>query len=247
MDNWAVSGSKLIDVINKQVPSLDSTVDLVIVLIGANDICGFSTPSQMTSSTLFTSQFQTLLNNIVAKTSPNVQILVLSIPNIYQLWSLFHSNSAATYVWNAASLCQTMLANPTSTAAADVTRRAQVAQYNIDLNTIMSTTCSSFTGGKCAFDNNLVYNLLFTTADIDTHDYFHPICSSPSYGQGALAKKVWNFMNNTLCYRPNTPVPSISPPKPTQKPTLTPTQKPTVKPSLRPTVKPSLMPTGKPA
>ena len=158
-------------------------VDYVTILRGANDVCK-SSVAAMTPVATFRSQFNTALARFTAA-SPNTLILVASVPNIYNLWSILKGNSSARSIWSLGKICQSMLANPTSTAAADVSRRSQVQQRNIDYNTQLAQVCATY--AMCRFDNNTVYNTVFTTSDVNTRDYFHPSTS----GQAKLAAVTW--------------------------------------------------------
>jgi hypothetical protein len=88
-------------------------------------------------------------------------------------------------VWALAGICQSMLKNASSTAQADVDRRARVAQRNRDDNEAIRDVCAQFI--HCRFDNYAAYNLEFTIADVTTRDYFHPSVS----GQAKAATTAW--------------------------------------------------------
>ena len=117
---------------------------------------------------------------------PTAKIFVASIPNVYNLWSIEHTSGGARLIWALGSICQSMLANPTSTSASDTSRRATVQQRNVDFNSQLSQVCAGF--ANCRFDNNAVYNTVFTTSDVNTRDYFHPSTS----GQAKLAQVTWS-------------------------------------------------------
>ena len=138
----------------------------------------------MTPVTTYRTQFQTAMNTLTTG-FPNRRILVLSVPDVYQLWALLHTNSSAVPIWNVAHICQSLLANPTSTAQVDVDRRARVRQRNIDFNTQLSEVCALYP--KCTFDNNAIFNAGFTAADVSDFDYFHPSLQ----GQTNLAAGAW--------------------------------------------------------
>jgi hypothetical protein len=59
---------------------------------------------------------------------PNAQVALMSVPDIYRLWSVGKVSSSARSAWGLFGICQSMLANPTSTAQTDVDRRARVRQ-----------------------------------------------------------------------------------------------------------------------
>ena len=159
-------------------------VDYVTILMGANDACA-SSVATMTPVATFQSQFSTALAHFTTA-SPKTKIFVSSIPNIYNLWSLLHTNGSARFIWAIGSICQSMLANPTSTSKADATRRATVLQRVVDLNTQLATVCGHYS--QCRFDGDAVFNTVFTTSDVNTRDYFHPSTS----GQARLAGVTWS-------------------------------------------------------
>ncbi len=181
--NYAVSGAKMSG-LNSQAGKIASSTEYVTILIGANDVCT-SSVSTMTSVDNFKLQFTTAMNTIVAR-APNAKIYVVSIPDIYNLWSIFKDNASARTRWALYGICQSMLANPTSTKTADVQRRETVRQRNIDFNLALAQVCGQY--ANCRFDGNTVFNTKFTTADVSTRDYFHPSLA----GQAKLALVAWS-------------------------------------------------------
>lgn len=159
-------------------------VDYVTILIGANDACT-KTEAAMTPVATFRGQFQAAMDKL-ATGSPNARVYVLSIPNVYLLWQLFKGNSSARFIWSFAGICQSLLANPTSTQQADIDRRNRVKQRVIDFNAQLQQVCALYT--QCRFDNNAVFNTSYVASDVSTKDYFHPSVS----GQAKLATVAWN-------------------------------------------------------
>jgi hypothetical protein len=160
-------------------------VEYVTVLMGANDVCA-DNESQMTSVDTFRSQFQAAMTKLAAG-SPTTRVYVVSIPDVYNLWDLFHNNSSARQTWFSLQLCQSMLANPASTRQADVDRRARVRQRNIDFNTVLAQVCAQYPNQQCRFDGNAVFNNRVAKSDVSTRDYFHPSLA----GQAKLAAVAW--------------------------------------------------------
>jgi len=80
-----------------------------------------------------------------------------------------------------------MLANPTSTAAADNARRDRVRQRVVDFNTQLAQACAAY-GGNCRFDGNAAFNYPFVAGQVSTWDYFHPNAS----GQQILASMTYD-------------------------------------------------------
>lgn len=181
--NDAATGAKMTD-LNGQMATVNTQhVGYVTVLMGANDACT-STEPQMTPVDTFRAQFQAALDT-VATGSPDARVYVLSIPDVYNLWSILHDNSNARATWGLFSICQSMLVNPQSFAQADVDRCNRVRQRVIDFNTQLAQVC--VTDIHCRFDNNAVFNTAFTPSDVSTRDYFHPSIS----GQALLAANTY--------------------------------------------------------
>ncbi|HEX8024883.1 MAG TPA: SGNH/GDSL hydrolase family protein [Candidatus Limnocylindrales bacterium] len=182
--NDAKTGAKMTDLAGQMTTVAGQHAGYVTVLMGANDVCT-SSESTMTSVTSFRAQFTSAMNNITAA-SPSTLVYVTSIPNIYQLWSVLHTSSSARTVWALFGICKSMLANPSSTAQADVDRRARVLQREVDFNTQLQQVCALY--AQCRFDSLAVFNTAFTSADVTTRDYFHPSIS----GQAKLAAVSWS-------------------------------------------------------
>jgi lysophospholipase L1-like esterase len=178
--NDAKSGAKAADMLGQAQTAVSQGVQYVTMLIGANDACT-STESTMTSVTTYRAQVDAALNTLKAGL-PAAHVLVISIPDIKRLWEVGHTSSSARFAWSLFGICQSMLANPTSTTTADMARRDRVRQRVIDFNTQLAQACAAY-GANCAFDNNAVFNYPFVLSQVSTWDYFHPNTS----GQAALA------------------------------------------------------------
>ncbi|HEY8472418.1 MAG TPA: SGNH/GDSL hydrolase family protein [Natronosporangium sp.] len=156
-------------------------VDYITILIGANDACT-SSEASMTPVSTFRSHIDTALATLKSGL-PEARLLVISIPDIKQLWAAGRNNFLARTVWSLGNICQSMLANPTSNAADDVARRDRVQQRVIDFNEQLAAACAAY-GPNCRFDNNAVFNTSFTLAQVSGWDYFHPNAA----GQALLAE-----------------------------------------------------------
>jgi len=182
--NDAKSGAKMIDLGVQMTTVVGRKVDYVTVLMGGNDICT-SSESTMTSVTDFAVQFTAAMNTVTTG-SPAALVFVASIPDVYHLWEILKDDRKARLAWDTYKICQSMLANPLSTAQADVDRRAHVRQREIDFNSQLADTCSKYT--QCKYDGGAVFNTAFTTSDISTRDYFHPSIA----GQAKVASLTWS-------------------------------------------------------
>jgi len=157
----------------------------VTIEIGANDAC--------TSSELTMTAVSTYRGNIDAgldtlgRGLPNARVFIASIPDIKRLWKIGKDNFAARYAWSQFGICQSMLANPTSTNTADVARRDRVQQRVKDYNAELEKACVAY-GPNCKFDGNAVFGYQFVLSQVSGWDYFHPDAD----GQRALAAITWD-------------------------------------------------------
>jgi PKD repeat protein len=180
--NLSVSGAKMADLPGQMQQAAALQPDHVTVLIGGNDICT-DTEAQMTSVADFRAQFQAAMATLAAG-SPGTDVYVLSIPRVLGLWELFRNDWWGRFIWSVGDICQSLLANPTSTQTADVQRRARVAQRNVDFNQVLFEVCS--TAPSCLWDGWAAYNTAFARGDVSA-DYFHPSIA----GQAKLAAVSW--------------------------------------------------------
>lgn len=182
--NDAATGANMVDLAGQVTNAISQHAAEVTVLMGANDVCT-SSASTMTSVTDFHSQLLSAMTKL-SLGLPDARIYIVSIPSVYRLWSVLKGNASARSVWSAFAICQSMLANPLSTAQADVDRRAAVLQRETDFNTQLKKVCARFI--HCRFDNNAVFNYPFLAGDANTLDYFHPSVT----GQTKLASVAWS-------------------------------------------------------
>ena len=183
--NDARSGAWMSDLNGQMASVVSQGADYVTVLMGANDVCT-SSEGSMTSVQTFETQFTTAMTTVTSSL-PRVKVYVVSIPNIYRLWDVLHSNYWARLTWNTFDICQSMLANPNSFDQADVARRNRVRDRNIAFNEVLARVCAQYT--QCRFDQNVAFNTPFSASDVSTRDYFHPSIA----GEAKLSAASWNY------------------------------------------------------
>ena len=181
--NDARSGAKMGDLAGQAAVANAQVVEYITILMGGNDVCA-SSESAMTPVATFRAQFQTAMSSL-ATGSPAAKVYVVSIPDVYRLWQLLHTNPVARFMWNFFRICQSMLARPNSMEQEDVDRRARVRQRNIEYNQQLQEVCATFT--NCRYDGGAVFSTAFAVSDVSTRDYFHPSAA----GQAKLASVSW--------------------------------------------------------
>jgi lysophospholipase L1-like esterase len=181
--NDAVSGSKMAELNSQAEKAVSRKVELVGIMMGANDACT-SSVSTMTTVASYKSQFEQAMKTVTTGL-PSAQINVGSLPNVYHLWEIFHTNSSAVSTWNSLKICQSLLANPTSLAKADEERRLQVKGREEEFDSTLQSVCAKYT--HCKFDGGAGFKIAFSSSDVSTRDYFHPSIE----GQALIAHAAW--------------------------------------------------------
>jgi lysophospholipase L1-like esterase len=183
--NNAQSGAKVAAVEAQAKLAVLQDVEYVTILIGPNDACTPSA-SSMTPVRTFKSQFRTAMRTL-RDGLPDAAIFVSSIPDIKRLWAISKDKVNARVAWDTFDICQSMFANPLSTAPADEARRDRVHQRIIDYNRVLEQVCLEDV--NCRFDDNAVFLYPFTLQHVSVWDYFHPSTD----GQELLADVTWHY------------------------------------------------------
>ncbi|MDG6101950.1 SGNH/GDSL hydrolase family protein [Dactylosporangium aurantiacum] len=185
--NDARSGAKVADMPGQAATVVSQRAAYVTILIGANDACT-SSEAAMTSVAAFRGSLDSALGTLKAGL-PDAKVLLVSIPDLKRLWQVGKDSSGARSAWGLFGICQSMLANPTSTTAADTARRDRVRQRVIDFNGQLAAACTAY-GANCKYDGGAVFGYAFQLSQISTWDYFHPntsgqaVLATVSYGAG---------------------------------------------------------------
>jgi lysophospholipase L1-like esterase len=177
--NDAVSGAKMSNGPAQARQVVTQQAGYVTLLLGANDLCT-SSPRSMTAVDTFRAQLHETLQILIGGLPPDAVVFVASIPDVYQLWRIYHTSWTARLVWDVADICQSLLA-PDRTER----QRQRVRNRNIAFNTVLAEECAAY--ARCRFDGGAVFDFQFTRDDVSTLDYFHPNLA----GQAALASVTW--------------------------------------------------------
>lgn len=180
--NNSVSGALSSALPAQATKSVSQAAQYVTVQIGANDACT-RTVGGMTSTSTYRANVETALTTLEAG---GAEIFVASIPNLKRMYELNKGSSSARITWGLLRICQSMLANPTSTKTADVQRRDAVQTRVNEYNAILKDVCANT--DKCRYDGGAVADYQFVKSDISTRDYFHPSVA----GQATLAAVTWS-------------------------------------------------------
>jgi lysophospholipase L1-like esterase len=177
--NDAKSGAKMRDAVGQAQAAVSQGALYVTILMGANDLCT-SSVAAMTSVSDFEAQFAQTMSVLREGLPTGAHVFVSSIPNIYQLWQLYHDDFTAELVWTSAGICQSML----SLTNSEADRQAVVAR-EVAFNQVLEQICSQHR--FCRFDGGATFDYQFSRSDVSKLDYFHPSLG----GQAKLASLTW--------------------------------------------------------
>ena len=178
--NYSVPGAGADDLERQAGEAVQAKAGYVTVLIGANDACA-ATVDQMTSVATFRHEIDAGLEAL-RKGLPTAHVLVVSLPDVYRLWELGHTDAHAVRAWNL-GVCPSMLADPTSTARSDRDRRQKVADRIDAFDEQLAAACKAY-GHNCRWDHGAVHGVRFSLSLVNHLDYFHP----DAEGQKRLAE-----------------------------------------------------------
>jgi lysophospholipase L1-like esterase len=177
--NDARSGARMRDAQGQAQTAVSQGARYVTILMGANDACT-SAPATMTTVSDFRAQFAATMSTLVAGLPAGSHVFVASVPNIYRLWQVLHTDPAAQLVWWGAQICQSML----SLSNTEADRLAVLARVEA-FNGVLADVCGQY--AICRYDGGAVFGYSFTSGQVSKLDYFHPSLS----GQAALASITW--------------------------------------------------------
>ena len=178
--NYSVPGARAADLPAQVDKAVGAKVEYVTLLVGANDACR-DRVADMTPVADFRRALDASLGRL-RKGLPKARVLVVSIPDLNRLWEIGHKEERAVKAWSRGT-CPTLLANPTSTADDDVSRRAAVGKRVDAYNAQLAAACKAY-GKRCIYDGGAVHRVRFNLSMINRVDWFHP----DSDGQKKLAE-----------------------------------------------------------
>jgi lysophospholipase L1-like esterase len=176
--NLAVPGALVADLQGQATAAARQRADYVTILIGANDACR----GEMTAVADFRAKLDQALATL-KQAMPQARVLMVSIPNVYRVWEIGHTNRVATGVWKS-GICPNLLTNATSNAAADVARRTAFRDRIGNFNGQIADACADY-GSRCRHDR--IDGFAFELNMLSAIDFFHPNAA----GQSALAEETY--------------------------------------------------------
>ncbi|MCW2776363.1 MAG: hypothetical protein JWN17_88 [Frankiales bacterium] len=159
--NLSVSGSKASALTRQAVRAAATQADLVVVLIGVNDVCTRDVAS-MTPVPRFRADLERALG-VLDRTSPRARLLVLSVPDLGRMGDLGRPVAAARAVWARHGICPPVFGRQADRAATDARRR----QFDVVLHAVCAER------PRCTWDDGALGRLRFGRTFLSP-DWFHP-------------------------------------------------------------------------
>jgi hypothetical protein len=188
--NLARAGATMAELDGQAAAAVAMGAEAVTVLMGANDACAGDVAA-MTPVDVFRIQFEAAMATL-SEGLPDSTVLVLSIPDLYQLWEAGRSSATTRATWRVLGICPSMLARPTSTADGDVARRASVRQRVQDYNAVLAAVCDAH--ARCHHDGGAGFTTRFEQQHLSRVDWFHPNRA----GQALAAAVAWEAFADVL-------------------------------------------------
>ncbi|NLU78782.1 SGNH/GDSL hydrolase family protein [Micromonospora sp. HNM0581] len=181
--NHARAGARATALAGQAEAAVRDRADYVTVLVGANDACR-ATIDAMTPVADFRAEVNRGLR-VLREGRPKARVLVVSIPDLYRLWEVGHDEPRAVRAWRR-GVCPALLADATSTAPADRSRRAAFRERITAYNSQLRAACRAY-GSRCRYDGGAAHQVRFDLDLVNRLDYFHPNTA----GQSRLAEVTW--------------------------------------------------------
>ena len=185
--NFAENGTQMSALKSQVTNAVSYGAELVTIQMGSNDACT-SSVTLMTSVAKYKAEFKEAMNVLTAPGSSVTQVNVSSLPNVYRLWEILHTNAEARKIWEL-GICQSMLANPLSLSSTDEKRRLEVRSREEEYDAALQSVCLEY--AQCKYDDGAEFMSMFSTGDVSTVDYFHPSVE----GQKHIAQGAWEAFN----------------------------------------------------
>ena len=177
--NASVPGAVMSHAPTQAATVVQQGAEYVTVLMGTNDVCA-SSKDTMTSVSAYESAFRDTMA-VLTTGLPAAKIYAVSVPDVYQLWTLSRYNLVAQLTWEYFRICPSMLARSNTEADRQFARAR-----NLDFNRVLRQVCAEY--AQCRYDDDRVFHHRLTPADVSLVDYFH----LSTAGQSTLAEITWS-------------------------------------------------------
>ncbi len=178
--NLSVSGARVGALQRQAVRAAATRADLVVVLIGVNDVCTASVAT-MTPVPRFAAELERALSTL-DETSPQADLLLLSVPDLGRMHDLGRTEPDALAVWARHGICPTVFGATADRTATDARRHA--------FDAALAAACAA--RPRCTWDGGALGALRFGPSFLSP-DWFHPSLA----GQTEIARVAEQALGTT--------------------------------------------------
>lgn len=175
--NLATSGATMRDLEAQARGAVDLRADLVLVLMGANDVCRGSV-AEMTSVEDVRARFRAAAS-VLRDGLPDATVYVVSVPDVGALYEAGKDDAVARERWRTLRVCPSLLDESNSEADRDAVQARAAAVHDVLMEEAR--------GFGFATDGGAVRGAEVRLGHVSSFDAFHPSLA----GQAAMAEVAW--------------------------------------------------------
>jgi lysophospholipase L1-like esterase len=180
--NLSVPGTKITSLAPQISLMLLGSPDYVTLTLGANDLCAMDAQNSEDHQNRFATMLRHELYRIIQR-KPSVKILIMPIPNMYNLWEVAIDHGSCQSRWDLTDFCPVLL-----DSARTPTERQEFVERWRSMNGILAHLAAAFPD-NVLFDPTVAESV-FTMDDLSELDCFHPSIA----GQNLIAEKTWSIV-----------------------------------------------------
>ncbi len=179
-ENFAKSGATSDDLARQTAEAIEINPDYVTLLMGGNDLCHKASLTQGgTVLSTFKENVEKSVDALIAA-NPAVKILLVPVPDLYQLWKLGKDSTSCRLVWRLSGVCGPLLGSSRTDA-----ERQMFVQNLQTLNASLADIAKA-RPSNVKMDPALA-STTFSMTDVSSLDCFHP----STEGQALISRMSW--------------------------------------------------------
>jgi lysophospholipase L1-like esterase len=176
--NKAKGGARAKDIVKQAKNLVSKKLDYATILIGANDLCAWHEHDQEKLDK-YEGNVRTAIQTLL-QSNEKMKILLLPVPDMYNLWKINSNNRKCTRLWDSFGVCKSILSSSLTPG-----KREEFKQRWEDVNRTLGRISTDYPD-NIKFDNGIA-NTKFDKSHISTIDCFHPSVK----GQQLISKMAW--------------------------------------------------------
>lgn len=187
--NVAKVGAVMTDAERQVGLALQKNPDYVTFMIGANDVCNWP-DNHADKLAAFSNNVTRQLDRLV-EANPDINVLLVPIPDIYHLWYTAKDNGSCRQIWSLAGICEPLLGSRRTQA-----QREQFRQRWRDANAALEQA-AALHPAQVFFPANLA-DYSFGPDHVSSYDCFHPSVKGQKLISDLTWHEWWSFAGESI-------------------------------------------------